>query len=189
MISVSHRRRLTSAAISALIFITTVVGCDPLGLKKLKDESAKWRKQSEDWQEKFDNAQTRLNDQSEEWQAKVDNLGKAMVVATDKLDPLNLKEIYRDNKDLNKIIEELKRKIAKAEAAEGDLLLGDRRIFFEIIDVRGNAVVTATIDDQPNLLTKIDIRAKTAPRRQPRPREFLHRGGEGSDSPTVLGDY
>src|SRR4051794_5250866 len=63
-----------------------------------KAESASWRKQSEEWQNKLDaakNTAEKYRVESETWRKQFAELGKNMVDASDKLDPAGIKELFR----------------------------------------------------------------------------------------------
>lgn len=82
-------------------------------VESLKTELAT---QSEKWQT-----------QSEKWQTQVDELSEKMVETADRIDPIAIKEIYRDKKELEEILKELEKRLG-AGPSQGIINFGNQQI-------------------------------------------------------------
>src|SRR5262249_16428590 len=127
---------------SSVVLITTLLALPGCGWK---EGAENWRRTAENYKEQLETAnkaldQTRkdLKEQSEQWQVRSTELGKAMVDASTTLDPLAIKTIYQDNRDLTAIIQKLNAAIASALPPQaGVLLLADAQLRLDVVDFKG----------------------------------------------------
>ena len=116
-------------------------------------EAEKWRRTAEDHQSQLATAnnaldQTRkeLQEQTEKWQNQSQKLNAAMIDASSKLDPFEIRKIYLDNRDLAAVADQLEAKIASAIPADGDLVLTDAQLRFDVTGYQGRSVIRAYLD-------------------------------------------
>jgi len=140
--------------------LLTLAGC---GFKdevaKLTKESENWRQLAEGYKTQLADAQTNFKEQSEKWQEQSKNLSAAMVDASTKLDPLAIKTIYQDNRELTKIVEELRAKVASAVPQGGTLMLADAQLRFDVSGYKGRSVIRAYLDDDQDPFLDTDLSA------------------------------
>ena len=136
---------------SPVVLITILLALPGCGWKH---EAENWRRTAEDYKGQLETANTALDqtrkdlkEQSEQWQARSTELGKAMVKASTTLDPLAIKTIYQDNRDLTAIIQKLNEKIAFALPQGAVLLLADAQLRLDVVDFKGRSVIRAFLDD------------------------------------------
>ena len=116
-------------------------------------ETEKWRRTAEDFKTQLETANTTLdqtrndlNEQSEKWQTQSKKLGAAMIDASSTLDPLDIRKIYLDNRDLTAVADQLAAKVASAVPADGDLMLPDAQLRFDVTGYKGRAIIRAYLD-------------------------------------------
>jgi hypothetical protein len=136
---------------SPVVLITILLGLPGCGWKQ---DAENWRRTAEDYKAQLETAnqaldQTRkdLKEHSEQWQARSTELGKAMVDASTTLDPLAIKTIYQDNRDLTAIIQKLNAETASALPQAGILLLADAQLRLDVVDIKGRSVIRAFLDE------------------------------------------
>jgi hypothetical protein len=112
-------------------------------------ETEKWRRTTEDYKTQLETANTALDqtrkdfkEQSEKWQ----KLGAAMIDASSTLDPLEIRKIYVDNRDLAAVADQLEAKIASAVPEDGALMLTDAQLRFDVTGYKGRSVIRAYLD-------------------------------------------
>ena len=112
-------------------------------------ETEKWRRTAEDYRTQLETANTTLDqtrkdfkEQSEKWQ----KLGAAMIDASSTLDPLEIRKIYVDNRDLSAVADQLEAKIASAVPEDGALMLTDAQLRFDVTGYKGRSVIRAYLD-------------------------------------------
>ena len=115
--------------------------------------------QSEKWQKQAENLEKKLETESQEWRKQTDQLGKQMVVATDKLDPVGIKELFRDYKELKLLNEQLEATLAAASAADGTSLAGISDLKIELLRPRGTAVLGAYIDEEKDPIFEVHLQS------------------------------
>ena len=69
-----------------------------------------------------------------------------MIDASATLDPLEIRKIYLDNRDLTAVTDQLEARIAAAEPEDGDLMLTDAQLRFDVTGFKGRAVIRAYLD-------------------------------------------
>ncbi len=113
-------------------------------------EAEKWRRTAEDYKTQLATANTNLDqtrkdskEQSEKWQSK---LGAAMIDASAKLDPLEVRQIYLANRDLTTVADQLEAKIASIKPEDGALVLTDAQLRFDVTGYKGRSVIRAYLD-------------------------------------------
>jgi hypothetical protein len=150
---------LTSPVVLITVFLA-LPGCG------WKEEAENWRRTAEDYKEQLETAnkaldQTRkdLEEQSEQWRARSTELGKAMVGASTTLDPLAIKTIYQDNRDLTAIIQKLNAEIASPLPQAGVLLLADAQLRLDVVDFKGRSVLRAFLDEDTDPFLKYELAA------------------------------
>jgi hypothetical protein len=118
-----------------------------------KAESEKWRRTAGDYQTQLATANTTLdqtrNDfkaQSEKWQIQSQKLSDAMIDASTKLDPLEIRKIYLNNRDLAAVVHQLEAQIASAVPEDGVLMVADAQLRFDVTDYKGRSVIRAYLD-------------------------------------------
>ena len=116
-------------------------------------ETEKWRRTAEDYKSQLETANTTLEqaqkdlkEQSEKWQLQSQKLGAAMIDASTTLDPFEIRKIYLDNRDLTAVAGQLEAKIASAVPKDGDLVLADAQLRFDVTGYRGQSVIRAYLD-------------------------------------------
>ena len=115
-------------------------------------ETEKWRRTAEDYKTQLETANTTLDkpedfkEQSEKWQIQSKKLGAAMIDASSTLDPLEIRKIYLDNRDLTAVADQLEARIASAEPEDGDLMLTDAQLRFDVTGFKGRSVIRAYLD-------------------------------------------
>ena len=116
-------------------------------------ESEKWRRTAEDYKAQLATANTTLDqtqkdfkEQTEKWQIQSQKLGAAMMDASTTLDPFEIRKVYLDNRDLTAVADQLQAKIASAVPADGDLILSDSQLRFDVTGCKGRAVIRAYLD-------------------------------------------
>ena len=116
-------------------------------------ESEKWRRTAEDYKTQLATANTTLDqtrkdfkEQSEKWQSQSQKLGAAMIDASAKLDPFEIRKIYLDNRDLTAVADQLEAKIASAVPEDGALVLTDAQLRFDVTGYKGRSVIRAYLD-------------------------------------------
>jgi len=116
-------------------------------------ETEKWRRTAEDHKTELETAKTTLDqtrkdfkEQSEKWQIQSQKLGAAMINASTKLDPFEIRKIYLDNPDLRAVAEQLEAKIASAVPEDGALMLTDAQLRFDVTGYKGRSVIRAYLD-------------------------------------------
>jgi hypothetical protein len=116
-------------------------------------ETEKWRRTAEDYQAQLETAnatldqtQKDLKKQSEKWQVQSQKLGAAMLNASTKLDPFEIRKIYLDNSDLTAVADQLEAKIASAVPEDGALMLTDAQLRFDVTGFKGRSVIRAYLD-------------------------------------------
>jgi hypothetical protein len=116
-------------------------------------EAEKWRRIAEEHKSQLetantalDQAQKDLKDQSEKWQIQSQKLNAAMMDATTTLDPFEIRKIYLDNHDLTAVADQLKAGIAAAVPENGDLILTDAQLRFDVTGFKGRSVIRAYLD-------------------------------------------
>ena len=116
-------------------------------------ETEKWRRTAEDFKTQLETANTTLDqtrkdlkEQSEKWQIQSQKLGAAMIDASSTLDPLEIRKIYLDNRDLTAVADQLEAKIASAVPEDGDLMLTDAQLRFDVTGYKGRSVIRAYLD-------------------------------------------
>jgi hypothetical protein len=148
---------------SPVVLITILLGLPGCGWK---GEAENWRRTAEDYKGQLETAnqaldQTRkdLKEQSEQWQARSTELGKAMVNASATLDPLAIKSIYQDNRDLTAIIQKLNAESASALPQAGVLLLADAQLRLDVVDFKGRSVIRAFLDEDTHPFLNYEVAA------------------------------
>ena len=116
-------------------------------------ETEKWRRTAEDYKTQLETANTTLDqtqkdfkEQSEKWQIQSQKLGAAMIDASTTLDPFEIRKIYLDNRDLTAVADQLEAKIASAVPEDGDLMLTDAQLRFDVTGYKGRSVIRAYLD-------------------------------------------
>jgi hypothetical protein len=116
-------------------------------------ETEKWRRTAEDYKTQLATANTTLDqtrkdlrERSEKWQIQSQKLGAAMVDASTKLDPFEIRMIYLDNRDLAAVAEQLEAKIASAVPENGAPMLTDAQLRFDVTGYKGRSVIRAYLD-------------------------------------------
>jgi hypothetical protein len=116
-------------------------------------ETEKWRRTAEDLKSQLATANTSLDqsrkdfkEQSEKWQLQSQKLGAAMIKASTTLDPFEITKVYRDNRDLAAVANQLETKIASAVPEDGDLVLTDAQLRFDVTGYEGRSVIRAYLD-------------------------------------------
>ena len=116
-------------------------------------ETEKWRRTAEDYKTQLATANTTLDqtrkdfkEQSEKWQIQSQKLGAAMIDASTKLDPFEIRKIYLDNRDLTAVADQLEAKIASAVPEDGALMLTDAQLRFDVTGYKGRSVIRAYLD-------------------------------------------
>jgi hypothetical protein len=112
-------------------------------------DTEKWRRTAEDFKTQLETANTTLDDlkqQSEKWQIQSKKLSAAMIDASSTLDPLEIRKIYADNRDLTAVADQLQARIASAKPEDGDLMLTDAQLRFDVTGFKGRSVVRAYLD-------------------------------------------
>jgi hypothetical protein len=129
-------------------------------------ETEKWRRTAEDYKTQLATANTTLDqtqkdfkEQSEKWQIQSQKLGAAMIAASSTLDPLEIRKIYADNRDLTTIADQLEARIAAAVPEDGDLMLADAQLRFDVTGYKGRSVIRAYLDydSAPFLLSELAV--------------------------------
>jgi hypothetical protein len=129
-------------------------------------ETEKWRRAAEDFKTQLETANTTLDqtqkdlqEQSEKWQIQSKKLSAAMIDASSTLDPLEIRKIYRDNRDLTAVADQLEARIAAAKPEDGDLTLADTQLRFDVTGYKGRAVIRAYLDYEsaPFLLSELAV--------------------------------
>jgi hypothetical protein len=88
---------------------------------------------------------------AEDYKNQWDKFGKQMVDASDKMDPLYLKELFRANKSLADLNEELRKRLASS-AYGGILFLDTQQLVLRVHSFKGHVVTSAKIDpDEPDV--------------------------------------
>jgi hypothetical protein len=131
-----------------IVVVAVVVASSGCG-----SESAKWRRTAEDYKAQLatantnlDQARTDLKEQSENWQHQSQKLNAAMIDASAKLDPIEIRQIYLSNRDLTAVAHQLEGKIALAKPQDGDLMLSDAQLRFDVTGYKGQLVIRAYLD-------------------------------------------
>jgi hypothetical protein len=112
-------------------------------------DTEKWRRTAEDFKTQLETANTTIDDlkaQSEKWQNQSKKLGAVMIDASSTLDPVEIRKIYADHRDLGAVADQLEARIAAAKPADGDLMLSDAQLRFDVTGFKGRAVVRAYLD-------------------------------------------
>ncbi len=116
-------------------------------------ETEKWRKAAEDYKSQLETANTTLDqtqkdfkEQSEKWQLQSKKLGAAMIDASSTLDPLEIRKVYLDNRDLAAVADQLEAKIAASAPEDGALVLTDAQLRFDVTGYKGRSVIRAYLD-------------------------------------------
>jgi hypothetical protein len=116
-------------------------------------ETEKWRRTAEDFKTQLETANTTLDqtqkdlkEQSEKWQIQSKKLGAAMIDASSTLDPLEIRKIYLDNRDLTAVADQLEAEIASAKPKDGALMLTDAQLRFDVTGFKGRSVIRAYLD-------------------------------------------
>lgn len=119
-------------------------------------ESEKWRRTAEDYKAQLETANTNLDqcqtnfkEQSEKWQHQSQKLTTAMIDASAKLDPLEIRQIYLSNPHLTAVSEQLEAKIALAKPEDRDVMLTDAQLRFDVTGYKGRSVIRAYLDYDP----------------------------------------
>ncbi len=66
--------------------------------------------------------------------------------ASTTLDPFEIRKVYLDNRDLTAVADQLQAKIASAVPKDGDLILSDSQLRFDVTGCKGRAVIRAYLD-------------------------------------------
>ena len=116
-------------------------------------EAEKWRRTAEDYKTQLETANTTLDqtqkdfkEQTEKWQIQSQKLGAAMMDASTTLDPFEIRKVYLDNRDLTAVADQLQAKIAAAKPEDGDLMLSDAQLRFDVTGFKGRSVIRAYLD-------------------------------------------
>ncbi len=129
-------------------------------------ETEKWRRTAEDFKNQLETANTTLDqtrqdfkEQSEKWQTQSKKLGAAMIDASSTLDPLEIRKIYLDSRDLTAVADQLEAKIAAAAPEDGALVLTEAPLRFNITGYKGRSVIRAYLDYEsaPFLLSELAV--------------------------------
>jgi hypothetical protein len=115
-----------------------------------KEESEKWRRTAEDYKAQLATANSTLDqtrtEHIEKLRAQSQKLSDAMLEASTKLDPLAIRKIYLNNRDLSDVARQLEAENAAAVPKDGDLSLSDAQLRFAVTDFKGRSVVRAYLD-------------------------------------------
>ena len=112
-------------------------------------ETEKWRRTAEDFKTQLETANTTLDQAQKDLsdcQIQSKKLSAAMIDASSTLDPAEIRKIYVDNRDLTAITGQLEARIAAAKPEDGDLMLTDAQLRFDVTGFKGRAVVRAYLD-------------------------------------------
>jgi hypothetical protein len=116
-------------------------------------ESEKWRRTAEDYKTQLETANASLDqtrkdfeEQSEKWQSQSKKLGAAMIDASAKLDPSEIRQIYLSNRDLSAVADRLEAEIASAVPEDGARVLTDAQLRFDVTGFKGRSVIRAFLD-------------------------------------------
>src|SRR5262249_4451303 len=116
-------------------------------------ESEKWRRTAEDYKTQLATTNTTLDqtrkdfeEQSGKWQSQSHKLNAAMIEASTKLDPLEIRQVYLFNRDLAAVADQLEAKIASAVPEDGALVLTDAQLRFDVTGYKGRSVIRAYLD-------------------------------------------
>ena len=129
-------------------------------------ETEKWRRTAEDSKTQLATANTTLEqtqkdfkELSEKWQIQSQKLGAAMIDASTTLDPFEIRKIYLDNRDLTAVADQLEAKIASAVPKDGDPVLSDAQLRFDVTGYKGRSVIRAYLDydNAPFLETELAV--------------------------------
>jgi hypothetical protein len=127
-------------------------------------ETEKWRRSAEDYQTQLATANTTLEqtrkdlkEQSENWQTQSQKLATIMIDASTALDPFEIRKIYLDNHDLKVVADQLEAKVASAVPQDGDLMLTDAQLRFDVTGYKGRAVIRAYLDYDAAPLLEADL--------------------------------
>ncbi len=135
-------------------------------------ETEKWRRTAEDYKTQLETANTTLDqtrkelkEQSEKWQIESKKLGAAMLDASSTLDPLEIRKIYLDNPDLTAVADQLEAKVASAVPEDGDLMLTDAQLRFDVTGYKGRSVIRAYLDYEsaPFLVSELAVTEPVLP--------------------------
>ena len=118
-------------------------GCGD-AVTRLEQQSKQWQERASDLQKQLDQADETFRKESEEWRRQTDQLGNHMVVAADQIHPLVIKELFRDNKTLGQLNEQLKATLEAASTTKDKRVVGNLRI--KLHDYRGSGVVRGYLD-------------------------------------------
>ena len=69
-----------------------------------------------------------------------------MIDASTTLDPFEIRKIYLDNRDMKAVADTLEAKIASAKPEDGDLMLTDAQLRFDVTGYKGRSVIRAYLD-------------------------------------------
>jgi hypothetical protein len=129
-------------------------------------ETEKWRRTAEDYRTQLETANTTLDqtrndfkEQSEKWQIQSKRLGAAMIDASSTLDPTEVRKIYVDNRDLTAIADQLETKVKSVVPVDGDLMLTDAQLRFDVTGFKGRSVIRAYLDydSAPFLVSELAV--------------------------------
>jgi hypothetical protein len=112
-------------------------------------ETEKWRRSAEDYKTQLATANTTLDQTRkdlEKWQIQSQKLGAAMINASTKLDPFEIRRIYLDHRDLTAVADQLEAKIASAVPEDGALILTDAQLRFDVTGYKGRSIIRAYLD-------------------------------------------
>jgi hypothetical protein len=133
-----------------IVFVAALVALPGCGWSS---ETEKWRRTAEDYKTQLATANATLDqtrkdskEQSEKWQVRSQKLGTAMIDASSKLDPLEIRKIYLDHRDLTAVADQLAAKIASAVPEDGALVLTDAQLRFDVTGYKGRSVIRAYLD-------------------------------------------
>jgi hypothetical protein len=134
-------------AMRCIVVVAVLVALSGCGWKA---ESENWRRTAEDYKTQLATAnatfEQTLKEQSEKSRLQSQQLSDAMVDASTKLDPLAIKKIYQDHRDLTDVVRQLEAEITSAVPAAGELMLADAQLRFDVTHYKGRSIIRAYVD-------------------------------------------